>query len=129
VNFSIQKGLQASRSIVHYFRHNDFDDLNRLLEEQQKLDKKVVSCFHLRINFNLLIRLFDQQNMKKAKTVRRFCIVEGIYYKTGTMCPLNEIAKLCRKHKVRLFIDESISFATIGATGRGITEYKNIAVS
>jgi len=107
VNFSIQKGLQASRSTIKYFKHNDYEDLKRLLDEQLELDLK---------------------NPKKAKTKKRFCIVEGIYAKTGTMCPLVEINQLCLQHKVRLFVDESISFGVLGATGRGITEYLNVPV-
>uniref|UniRef100_A0A8R1DYV2 Serine palmitoyltransferase 1 n=1 Tax=Caenorhabditis japonica TaxID=281687 RepID=A0A8R1DYV2_CAEJA len=41
VNFAIQKGLQASRSRVEYFKHNDMDHLERLLQEQEERDKKV----------------------------------------------------------------------------------------
>lgn len=41
VHFSIQKGLDASRSKVVYFKHNDTDDLNRLLAEQRETDLKV----------------------------------------------------------------------------------------
>lgn len=41
VHFAIQKGLDASRSKIHYFKHNDMDDLERLLAEQQKADIKV----------------------------------------------------------------------------------------
>lgn len=40
--FSIQKGLQASRSIIKYFKHNDFEDLERLLKEQEQEDQKVL---------------------------------------------------------------------------------------
>ena len=43
VCFPIQKGLVASRSKVIYFKHNDMQDLERLIEEQIKLDKKVRS--------------------------------------------------------------------------------------
>lgn len=41
VNFILQRGLQASRSRVVYFRHNDINHLEELLEEQVKQDKKV----------------------------------------------------------------------------------------
>lgn len=41
VNFAIQKGLDASRSRVNYFKHNDMEDLERLLLEQSDLDRKV----------------------------------------------------------------------------------------
>ena len=40
--FSIQKGMQASRSTIKRFKHNDMEDLERLLREQQEEDKKVV---------------------------------------------------------------------------------------
>ena len=40
-NYAVQKGLVASRSKVKYFKHNDMADLERLLEEQRKLDEKV----------------------------------------------------------------------------------------
>ena len=41
--FSIQKGLQASRSVIKYFKHNDMEDLERLLKEQELEDQKVSS--------------------------------------------------------------------------------------
>ena len=41
VCFSIQKGLVASRSSIKFFKHNDMEDLERLLLIQQEEDKKV----------------------------------------------------------------------------------------
>lgn len=41
VCFSIQKGLVASRSRIKWFKHNDMEDLERLLLIQQDEDKKV----------------------------------------------------------------------------------------
>lgn len=105
VNFAIQKGLDASRSRIVYFKHNDMDDLERLLDEQKRLDKK---------------------NPKKASKVRRFIVAEAIYLNTGEMCPLNELVALRAKYKLRLFLDEGLSFGTIGAHGRGLTEYLNV---
>jgi len=107
VNFAIQKGLQASRSTIVYFRHNDYNHLEDLLDQQAKRDSK---------------------NPRKAKSQRRFCVVEGIYQKTGTICPLVQVNQLCLKHKVRLFVDESISLGALGNTGRGITEHFNVPV-
>lgn len=104
-NFSIQKGLDASRSNVQYFKHNDMADLERLLKQQQKLDLK---------------------NPKKAARTRRFLIGEGIYINTGNICNLPELVRLRKQYKLRLFLDESVSFGTIGATGKGVVEYYNI---
>ncbi|XP_046684296.1 serine palmitoyltransferase 1 [Homalodisca vitripennis] len=105
VNFAIQKGLDASRSIIKYFKHNDMDDLNRLLEETRQADLK---------------------NTKKASRSRRFLVVEGIYANTGEICPLPELIELRKKYKLRIFIDESISFGVLGKTGRGVTEHYGI---
>lgn len=80
-------------------------DLLKKLEAQEKLDSK---------------------NPKKAAKIRRFLVLEGIYMNTGEMCPLDEIVKLRDRFKLRLFLDESISFGTIGKHGRGLTELLNI---
>ncbi|CAF0818149.1 unnamed protein product [Didymodactylos carnosus] len=105
VHYAIQKGIEASRSNIKWFKHNDLDDLERLLIEQENLDKK---------------------NIKKARATRRFLIVEGLYMNYGDLCPLPRMVELKYKYKYRIFIDESVSFGTIGQTGRGITEYYNI---
>ena len=42
VNFPIQKGLDASRSKIKFFRHNDCDHLEQLLTQQAVEDKKVL---------------------------------------------------------------------------------------
>jgi serine palmitoyltransferase len=91
--------------MIKWFRHNDINDLERLLAEQELLDKK---------------------NPKKAGTVRRFLIIEGLYLNYGDLCPLPRMVELKYKYKYRIFMDESVSFGTIGQTGRGVTEYFNI---
>ena len=47
---------------------------------------------------------------------------------TGKICNIEPMVELKRKYKLRFFIDETVSFGTIGSHGKGITEYKNIAV-
>jgi serine palmitoyltransferase len=44
----------------------------------------------------------------------------------GDICPLPRMVELKYKYKYRIFIDESVSFGTIGQTGRGVTEYYGI---
>lgn len=39
--FAIQKGLQASRSNIKFFKHNDMADLEHLLKNQEIEDQKV----------------------------------------------------------------------------------------
>lgn len=108
VNFAIQKGLDASRANIYYFKHNSIQDLNNLLTKQMEIDKK---------------------NPKKAAKTKRFLIIEGIYVNTGEMCPLPELLQLCKTFKLRIFMDESVSFGTVGAHGKGVTEYFNISTN
>ncbi|VVC46178.1 Pyridoxal phosphate-dependent transferase, subdomain 2,Aminotransferase, class I/classII,Pyridoxal [Cinara cedri] len=100
VNFAIQKGLQSSKAEVVYFKHNCPDDLERLITQHDAVKKR----------------------MKR----KSFLIVEGIYMKTGNICKLRELIDIRIKHKIRIFIDESISFGVLGKNGRGVTEYFNI---
>ena len=70
----------------------------------------------------------DKKNPKLAQKIRRFLVVEGIYMNTGNICKLDQMIDLKHKYKLRLFIDESISFGTLGSTGKGITEHMKISV-
>lgn len=97
--------MDASRSKIVYFKHNNMRDLEEKLKEQQKADIK---------------------NPKKAAKTKRFLVAEGIYMNTGEMCPLRELVELRSKYKLRLFLDESVSFGTIGKNGRGVTEFLNV---
>ena len=47
---------------------------------------------------------------------------------TGQVCNIHRMIELKHKYKLRLFIDESVSFGSIGQHGKGITEHKNISV-
>ncbi|XP_051539270.1 serine palmitoyltransferase 1-like isoform X2 [Myxocyprinus asiaticus] len=105
--FSIQKGLQASRSFIKYFKHNDMEDLERLLKEQE---------------------IEDHKNLRKARVIRRFIIVEGLYINTADICPLPELVKLKYKYKVRIFLEESMSFGVLGEHGRGVTEHFGVNI-
>ncbi|XP_055596296.1 serine palmitoyltransferase 1 [Uranotaenia lowii] len=104
-NFAIQKGLDASRSRVVFFKHNDMADLERLLEEQA---------------------VQDRRNPKKAAKTRRFLVVEAIYMNTGEICPLPQLVELRKRYKLRMFLDESLSFGVLGKNGRGLIEHFNV---
>lgn len=104
---AIHEGLIASRSTVRFFRHNDMDHLEELLAIQA---------------------VEDVIDPKKASQTRRFLIVEGLYLDYGDICPLKRIIDLKYKYKVRVIVDETISFGVLGANGRGVTEHFEIGV-
>ena len=68
VNYSIRKGIQVCRSTVRYYKHNDMEDLERVLA-------KVV-----------------HEQAKKPLT-RRFIVTEGLFESTGDMINLPKIVR------------------------------------
>ncbi|KAF2168015.1 hypothetical protein M409DRAFT_21462 [Zasmidium cellare ATCC 36951] len=99
VNFPIRKGIQASRSIVRWFEHNDMDDLERVLA-------KLVS--------------------EKRPLTRRFIITEALSENVGDMVNLPRLLELKHKYKFRIVLDETWSYGILGQTGRGVTELQNV---
>lgn len=104
-NFAIQKGITASRSKAIKFKHNNADDLRSKLKQLKEEDLK---------------------KHGKRRELRLFLIIESIYAKTGTMCPLRKLIEVAKEYKMRVFIDESRSFGVLGAGGRGITEHLDV---
>lgn len=124
MNFAIQKGILISRSTVRWFDHNDLKSLEDTLISVEKERKK-----------------------RKGPLTRRFIITEGIFERDGEMVDLPKLVgffipiylvscslkfvlqvELKLKYKYRLILDESISFGTMGRTGRGLTELYNVPV-
>lgn len=92
---SIVAGCRESGAKVMTFKHNDTEDLERVVRSA------IVSG-----NFNMIL-----------------IIVEGIYSMEGDVCNLPEIARIKMKYKCKLYIDEAHSIGSIGPSGRGITDY------
>ncbi|KAI0073607.1 serine palmitoyltransferase [Panus rudis PR-1116 ss-1] len=106
VNFAIQKGLQISRCTVRWYDHNDLNSLEQVLESVEKERRK-----------------------KRMPLTRRFIVTEGIFDLDGAMSDLPKLVELKYKYKYRLILDESISFGSVGRTGRGLTELYNVPAS
>eukprot|EP00978_Attheya_sp_CCMP212_P017526 scaffold46830_cov62-Attheya_sp.AAC.5 len=98
---ALGSGVTLSRATVKWFRHNDMEDLRRVLER---------------------IQVMDQKLKRKSSDQRRFIVVEGLYKNSGRIAPLDELSALKAEFKYRLIVDESCSFGTLGKTGRGVLE-------
>jgi len=105
VNYAIQRALLTSKSKIEFFDHNNAKHLEQLLDKQRKEDEK---------------------NPKAAKVSRRFLVVEGIYMNSGDLCKIDDFVPLKHEYKLRFFIDETVSFASIGKSGRGLLQHRNI---
>lgn len=98
VGTSTQKGLQVSRVTLRWYKHNDMEDLARVLAK-------------------------TNHEFRKAPLTKRFIVTEGLFENTGDLCNLPEIISLKYKYKYRLLLDESLSFGLVGSTGRGVLEH------
>jgi len=94
-------GTRLSRAAVRTFRHNDMDDLERVLGE---------------------IRADDERNGRRSTDQRRFLVLEGIYRATGQVLPLRRAIEIKRKYKYRLILDEAVSYGVMGEHGGGLAE-------
>lgn len=97
-------GAMLSRSTIQYFKHNDMEDLESILSAIAKEDKR------------LGVDTTQQ---------RRFIVVEGVYRNTGEILNLTELLRIKKKYFYRVFLDESLSFGSLGQNGHGLTEYYN----
>ncbi|KAI6779453.1 Serine palmitoyltransferase-like protein [Emericellopsis cladophorae] len=102
VNFSIRKGLEASRSVVKWFDHGDMDNLDAIMSSVAK------------------------EQAKAKRLTRRFIVTEGLFETVGDASDLPKLIELKEKHKFRLILDETWSFGVLGRTGRGLTEAQNV---
>merc|ERR1719454_836488 len=67
-----------------------------------------------------------EKALPAKKRSRRFILVEGLYANGGGLCPLPELIRLRDAFGCYLIVDESLSFGTMGKTGRGIAEHYNM---
>lgn len=99
-NDAIVMGLASSKSANIYFAHN---------------------------NPKAFLELLVKVHRKHPKA-KKILVLEGIYSKDGSICLLKEFIGIAKTFKVRIFIDESISFGTLGKQGKGLTEYYDVNI-
>ena len=95
-HMSILEGAQLSRAKIRYFRHNDPEDLRRVLQEITDPDARILVC------------------------------VEGVYSADGDLGPLKEVVAAARERRALVLVDEAHSFLVAGPNGRGVCEAEGV---
>jgi len=90
---SIVDGCRLSGAPFRTFRHNNAEDLERLLS-----------------------RLAPRYRGK-------FVIVDGVFSMDGDLAQLPEIMEVARRYKARVMVDEAHGTGVVGPNGRGCAEY------
>ncbi len=93
---SIIDGVRLSRADRAIYKHNDMEDLDRVLKEAEKHDPPY----------------------------RRILIItDGVFSMDGDIAPLDEIAKLAEEHGAMVYVDDAHGEGVLGEGGRGIVSH------
>jgi serine palmitoyltransferase len=104
---SIYFGGRLSGATYKAFKHNDMENLEKILREA----------------------VVNGQPRTHRPWKKILIIVEGIYSMEGSVPNLVKIVELKKKYKAYLYIDEAHSIGSMGPTGRGTTEHCGIDTS
>lgn len=91
---SIIDGCRLSFGKLLKYRHNDMDDLGRLLEETPI-----------------------------SEGGGRLVVTDGVFSMLGDLAPLPRILDLAREHEARVLVDDAHALGVLGAHGRGTGEH------
>lgn len=93
IHASIRDGIQLSNATAYKFKHNDDEDLERLIGKVQANASAVV-----------------------------YVVTESVFSMDGDTPPLQEIARICKKHSVYLIVDEAHALGVFGNQGEGLVQ-------
>jgi serine palmitoyltransferase len=98
---SIVNGARGSGAVIRVFRHNNAEDLEKILREA----------------------IVDGQPRTRRPWTKILVMVEGVYSMEGEICDLKSIVNVAKKFKAYLYVDEAHSIGAVGKTGRGVCQH------
>jgi len=101
---SIRFGARLSGAVIDMFKHNNMEDLERVLRE----------------------RISQGQPRTHRPWKKILVAVEGLYSMEGTMVNLPAVVELRERYKFYLYVDEAHSIGALGPNGKGVCDYFNI---
>ena len=97
IHASIRDGIQLSNAHSYKFKHNDVEDLERLIEK-----------------------------VKATSSNSIYVVTETVFSMDGDTPPLTEMAELCQQHDVYFIVDEAHALGVFGEKGQGIIQMLEI---
>jgi len=93
---SIIDGTRLSRADKTIYKHNNIEDLQRVLEEAEK---------------------------HKPAYRRILIVTDGVFSMDGDISPLKEITKIAAEHGATVYVDDAHGEGVLGEDGRGIVSH------
>lgn len=107
---SIIDGIRLSKAKCYVYKHNDMEDLQRVIEEARAEQS----------------RKNASSPISEQSTATRYLIVtDAVFSMDGDLANLPELQKIAKKNNCLLMIDEAHSTGVLGKTGRGLAEHFN----
>lgn len=97
IHASIRDGIQLSNANSYKFKHNDVEDLQRLIEKVKSNSDQAI-----------------------------YVVTETVFSMDGDTPPLIEIANLCQEKQVYFIVDEAHALGVFGDKGQGIIQMLEI---
>lgn len=101
---SIVNGARASGAAIRIFRHNDTQNLEKMLRQAIIMGRP-----RTRRPWNKIL-----------------VVVEGIYSMEGEYCDLKNVVRVSKQYGAYVYLDEAHSIGAMGPTGRGCSEYTGV---
>ena len=93
IHASIRDGIQLSNANSYKFKHNDVEDLERLIEKAKATSSHSI-----------------------------YVVTETVFSMDGDTPALLELAELCNKHQAYLIVDEAHALGVFGDKGEGLVQ-------
>ena len=93
IHASIRDGIQLSNATSYKFKHNDDEDLERLILKAQSNASAVI-----------------------------YVVTESVFSMDGDTPPLQEISNICQRNKAYLIVDEAHALGVFGNQGEGMIQ-------
>ena len=94
---SLIDGIRLCKSMRYRYQHNDMEDLEARIQEAES-----------------------------AGARQKMIVTDGVFSMDGTIAQLDKICDLADQYKALVLSDECHSTGFMGATGRGVHEYRNV---
>ena len=99
---SIRDGIQLSNAKAYKFQHNDYEDLQRLLEKCQS------------------------EQDQSALGTEIYIVTESVFSMDGDCPEFEIILSLSEKHKAYVIVDEAHALGVFGSTGEGLMQSQHL---
>ncbi|CAM4079227.1 8-amino-7-oxononanoate synthase [Flavobacterium antarcticum] len=93
IHASIRDGVQLSNATAYKFKHNDDEDLERLILKTKTDSNTII-----------------------------YVVTESVFSMDGDTPPLTEIANICQKYAAYLIVDEAHALGVFGNQGKGMIQ-------